>query len=378
MEKGWSMANSEVSRDLSDRDLNDIVAFNRELLLCRQRADLNALFQERLLPLLQSKSCLYFYTEPDLSKFQISEAINIPKETLALLPHMFAYDPMVPKFLSGHRSVLAYDVDLDRSIVSKNRDQFFLDNPQFESLRSVYVDSVSTGLFALNLPNANLGMGLHRWYSEDIPYTVRDVRILELLWPSIAQTIRSIFLSEELNRYQSFADRLADIASPIALFTGQGKLVYFNSAYEKLFPGCSLDAWLPDELMNMVRGEVSHFGAESFKAEPVEISFLHSSEGTYRIRLAQVNVENHHEPLWMLRLDRTVDEYTNFILRLQESGLSPREIEVCSLLKDGIEPRGAAERLCISYNTIRTHLQKIYQKLDVTTQVQLVAYLNRN
>jgi DNA-binding CsgD family transcriptional regulator len=41
------------------------------------------------------------------------------------------------------------------------------------------------------------------------------------------------------------------------------------------------------------------------------------------------------------------------------------------------EPRKAAERLCISYNTIRTHLKKIYLKLDVTTQVQLIACLNR-
>lgn len=372
------MANSDAFGKLSEQDFNDIVAFNRQLLTCHHRLELNALLKDRLLPLLQSKSCLYFYTEPDLSKVQISEGINVPKETLALLPHMFAADPTIPKFLSGHRSVLAYDVDLDRSIVSKNRDQFFLDNPQFESLRSVYVDSISTGMVAINLPKANIGLVLHRWYSEDIPYTARDVRILELLWPSIAQTMRSIFLSEELSRYQSFAESLADIASPIALFSGQGKLVYFNSAYETLFPGCSLDGWLPDGLMSMVSNEVSHFGAETFKAEPVEISFLHSSEDAYRVRLAKVDVENSLETLWMLRLDLIVDEYSNFILHLQESDLSPREVEVCMLLKDGVAPRKAAERLCISYNTIRTHLQKIYQKLDVNTQVQLIAYLSGN
>lgn len=374
---GGSMSDSKVSGALSERDFNDIVAFNRQLLACHQRSELNALFQDRLLPLFQSKSCLYFYTEPDLSKVQISEGINVPKETLAFLPHMFAADPTVPKFLSGHRSVLAYDVDLDRSIVSKNRDRFFLDNPQFESLRSVYVDSVSTGMVAINLPKANIGLVLHRWYSEDIPYTARDVRVLELLWPAVAQTIRSIFLSEELSRYQSFADRLADIAAPIALVGEQGKLAYYNGAYAALFPGCSLDAWLPDSLMEMVRGEVSRFGAEKFKAEPVEISFLHLSESAYRVSLAKVNVDNSHETLWMLRLDLTVDDYSNFILRLQEKDLSPREVEVCLLMKDGIEPRKAAERLCISYNTIRTHLKKIYLKLDVTTQVQLIACLNR-
>ena len=210
------------------------------------------------------------------------------------------------------------------------------------------------------------------------PYTARDVRMLELLWPSIAQTIRSIFLSEELSRYRSFADSLADIASPIALLTEQGKLVYQNRAYEELFPDGSHNGWLPDELMEMVRGEANRFGEETFRAEPVEISFLHLGQSAYRVSLAKVEVEKSDEMLWMLRLDLIVDDYSNFILHLQERDLSPREVEVCLLMKDGVEPRKAAERLCISYNTIRTHLKKIYLKLDVNTQVQLMTYLNRS
>lgn len=372
------MTGSGCSGELSEQDFNDIVAFNRQLLNCHQRSELNALIQERLLPLLQAKACLYFFTEPNLSKFQISEAINVPKEALALLPHMFASEPMVPAFLGGHRSVLAYDVDLDRSLSRKAIDQFFVDNPQFESQRSIYIDSVSTGMAAINLPNANVGLVVHRWYSEDIPFTARDVRMLELLWPPIGQTIRSIFLSEELSRYRSFAESLADIASPIALLNEQGKLVYQNQAYEGLFPDSAITTWLPDELMEMVRGEMERFAEETFKAEPVKVSFLHLGQNAYRLSLAKVEVENDDEGIWMLRLDLTVDEYSNLIQHLQERDLSPKEVEVCLLMKDGIDPRKAAERLCISYNTIRTHLRKIYLKLDVNTQVQLIAYLNRS
>lgn len=372
------MTDSRCSGELSEQDFNDIVAFNRQLLNCHQRSELNALIQERLLPLLQAKACIYFFTEPSLSKFQITEAINVPKETLEFLPHMFAIEPMVPEFLSGHRSVLAYDVDLDRSLSRKAIDQFFLDNPQFASKRSIYVDTVSAGMAATNLPNANVGLVVHRWYSEDIPYTARDVRMLELLWPSIGQTIRSIFLSEELSRYRSFAESLGDIASPIALFNHHGKLVYQNRAYEGLFPDSAITSWLPDELMEMARGEMERFGGETFKAEPVKVSFLHLGQNAYRLSLAKVEVENDDEGIWMLRLDLTVDEYSNLIQHLQERELSPKEMEVCLLMKDGIDPRKAAERLCISYNTIRTHLRKIYLKLDVNTQVQLIAYLNRS
>ena len=371
------MTDSGVSGALSEQDFNDIVAFNRQLLSCNKRPALNALIKAHLLPLLQAKACLYFFTEPSLSKFQITEAINVPKETLALLPHMFSSDPMTTKFLSGHRSVLAYDVDLDRSASRKAIDQFFLDNPQFESQRSIYVDTVSAGMAAINLPNANVGLVLHRWYSEDIPYTVRDVRMLELLWPSIAQTIRSIFLSEELGRYRCFAESLADIASPIALVNEHGKRVYQNKAYEQLFANFSYDSWLPDELMAMVRSEMERFGEQSFKAEPVETSFLYSGQNAYRVSLARLDVETGDESLWMLRLDPTVDGYSKLIQHLQEKGLSAREVEVCLLMKDGIEPGKAAERLCISYNTIRCHLRNIYLKLDINTQMQLITCLNQ-
>lgn len=371
------MTNSNVSGELSEQDVNDIVAFNRQLLKCHQRSELNALIEEQLLPLLQSKACMYFFTEPNLSKFQISEAINVPEETLAFLPHLFASEPMVPTFLSGHRSVLAYDVDLDRSLSRKAMDQFFLDNPQFESQRSIYVDSVSSGMVAINLPNANVGLVVHRWYSEDIPFTARDVRMLELLWPSIAQTIRSIFLSEELSRYRSFADSLADIASPIVLINEQGKRVYQNRAYEALFPDYAFNDWLPDELIEMVREEIERFGEGTFQGEPTKFPFLHLAQDPYRLSVAKIEVEDGEEAVWMLRLDLTVDDYSRFIQQLQERGLSPKEVEVCLLMKDGIAPRKVAERLCVSYYTVRSHLRNIYQKLDINTQAQLISYLNQ-
>jgi DNA-binding CsgD family transcriptional regulator/PAS domain-containing protein len=371
------LTNSNGFETLSEQDLSDILAFNRQLLRCHQRSELNALIGERLLPLLQSKACIYFFTEPNLSKFQISEAINVPEETLAFLPHLFASEPMVPTFLSGHRSVLAYDVDLDRSLSRKAMDQFFLDNPQFESQRSIYVDSVSAGMAAINLPNANVGLVVHRWRSEDIPFTVRDVRILELLWPSIAQTIRSIFLSEELSRYRSFADSLADIDSPIALINEQGKRVYHNRAYEALFPDYAFNAWLPDELLDMTRGEIERFGEEAFQGEPIKMPFLLLGKNAYRFSVARIEVEDSDEAIWMLRLDLTVDDYSRFIQQLQERGLSPKELEVCLLMKDGLAPRKVAERLCVSYYTVRSHLRNIYLKLGINTQVQLITYLNR-
>jgi DNA-binding NarL/FixJ family response regulator len=54
-------------------------------------------------------------------------------------------------------------------------------------------------------------------------------------------------------------------------------------------------------------------------------------------------------------------------------GLSDRELEVLSLIAQGLTNRGAAARLFISEATVKTHLLHIYAKLDVNDRAAAVA-----
>lgn len=53
--------------------------------------------------------------------------------------------------------------------------------------------------------------------------------------------------------------------------------------------------------------------------------------------------------------------------------LTPRELDVLSLLKDGLSNREIALALSISINTVRTHLQSLTAKLAVNSRTRLVA-----
>ncbi|SFI47759.1 Lysophospholipase, alpha-beta hydrolase superfamily [Jannaschia pohangensis] len=56
-------------------------------------------------------------------------------------------------------------------------------------------------------------------------------------------------------------------------------------------------------------------------------------------------------------------------------GLTQKEAEVATLLADGLPTSDVAEALGISINTLRTHLKRIFEKLDVTSQVELVSLM---
>jgi DNA-binding CsgD family transcriptional regulator len=57
---------------------------------------------------------------------------------------------------------------------------------------------------------------------------------------------------------------------------------------------------------------------------------------------------------------------------IRSLGLSPRECEILELLASGESNKELARRLGISPNTVKTHVAKLYEKLEVQKRVQAI------
>jgi DNA-binding CsgD family transcriptional regulator len=53
--------------------------------------------------------------------------------------------------------------------------------------------------------------------------------------------------------------------------------------------------------------------------------------------------------------------------------LTPTELDVVGLVKEGLGNRDIAGRLFISHRTVQTHLTHVYAKLGIASRVQLMA-----
>jgi DNA-binding NarL/FixJ family response regulator len=53
--------------------------------------------------------------------------------------------------------------------------------------------------------------------------------------------------------------------------------------------------------------------------------------------------------------------------------LTPREKEVLSCIVEGLAYKMIADKLCISYETVRSHVKKIYEKLHVASLTEVVS-----
>jgi DNA-binding CsgD family transcriptional regulator len=57
---------------------------------------------------------------------------------------------------------------------------------------------------------------------------------------------------------------------------------------------------------------------------------------------------------------------------IRSLGLSPRECEILALLASGQSNKELARTLAISPNTVKTHIARVYEKLEVERRVQAI------
>jgi NarL family two-component system response regulator LiaR len=58
--------------------------------------------------------------------------------------------------------------------------------------------------------------------------------------------------------------------------------------------------------------------------------------------------------------------------RVDELGITPRELEILGLIADGLSNREIAERLSVSENTVKTHSGRLFDKLGAKRRTQAV------
>jgi DNA-binding CsgD family transcriptional regulator len=66
------------------------------------------------------------------------------------------------------------------------------------------------------------------------------------------------------------------------------------------------------------------------------------------------------------------EPFTRNDAAVRSLGLSPRECEILELLASGESNKEMARRLGISPNTVKTHIARVYEKLEVQKRVQAI------
>jgi len=95
-------------------------------------------------------------------------------------------------------------------------------------------------------------------------------------------------------------------------------------------------------------------------------------------RLVEAIQEAHHggspmSPYIASRVLKLFQQFAPSVTQTDDLALSGREKEIVSLMVEGKSFHAIAEKLFISYETVRTHIKRIYKKLHVASASEAVA-----
>lgn len=363
---------------LGEQDYLDILVLIEKFNECQTRAELKNALVSHLLPKFKAQAMLYAWIDPDWKEHQLIDTIGISPEDEKPLQKFLTIDPLPGKLLDHSRTVVAYDKDLPRYVVQNQIDKFLKDNPQFNPGEDSWFFKFRTSLITVDLPDPSVGMGLHRMIPHDQPWSLRELRMLELLRPHLLQTIKTIFLSQELAEYKSMIEEtLGNSGTATALVAFDQRIIYFNRAFKKLFQTADGDS-LPEDLVSLINHELSKYDPPfNIDDAKIEIPFYRLAQQVFWLQVTMLRGRELEEDRSLLiRLKSVSEFYSKINLLMQEAGLSGREMEVASFIRTGTDDREISNTLFLSIHTVKNHVKSIYKKLNVHTRAQLVALLN--
>ncbi len=189
-------------------------------------------------------------------------------------------------------------------------------------------------------------------------------------------------LLEEARKFQVALEILVEPGLGFALVDMDMQINYCNAVMREEFE-IKNGGVLPEALNRLVQKKP----APKVQANPLDdvsrittdYNFFNWNNKNYRVTVRLLNGEStqNFQPFWAITTQPALDAFSRTNRLAQRVGLSWREVEICSLLHDGLDPNEVSNRLFISKHTVKTYLKRIYRKCGVHSRAQLIALLNQ-
>ena len=173
------------------------------------------------------------------------------------------------------------------------------------------------------------------------------------------------------------SDTFLDVMTPTALVMESGEISFCNSAFQQIFvvkPG----QLLKKEFADLLRGTIQDCHDSHHLVRPG----AETSKTDLNDRVVQLNMTHligddpNQQDVWLITVTFGEKAHGNFVWFMKVKNLTPREIDVATLARNGYQDKDISDRLCISVHTVNQHFKNIHKKLGTHSRPELVSCLN--
>ena len=357
------MEGSIVLNSLPSKDHQAAEAIIDQLGECQNRAELNQLLKSALIPLVDCSGAFYARLEGERYNPQVLDDTN-PSPLCQCRWRNFlevaTQSHLVESLLADERALpLATEAFCCIGHSCS-------DCPIYPYNASELENRCCSIIVLFDSPSPAVGLYFYRFTPQTQYYSMRDIKLLQLLRVTLLQTVKAIIYKEECHILLHILNYLPVHAEPLALIRDDGTLVYKNQAFD-------LD----------VEQAISRCLSNMLAKKSIEVRFSQSLSSfqtrlgrrSYNVTLSLANdgtTENTR--LYLLHFSRVTNKNQQISRQLGKAGLTQRELEIATLLHQSLSTRKISEQLNLSYHTVRNHIKHIYSKRGVTTRSEMLKW----
>jgi DNA-binding CsgD family transcriptional regulator len=348
---------------LPDKDYQAALGIINQLAECRTRENLSHILKTSLLPLMGCSGAFYTRLDGKDNTPKLMDSIN------SSTPCRCWWDDLYKVATQSHL--------LDNSVVVEKASvlatEAFCCIGKSCSKCSIYSNKAFNHgqrncaiVILFDSPNPTIAIYFHRFTTQTQLYSERDIELLQLLRATLIQTVNAVIYREESHNLQQILNCLPEHGDALAVVSDDGNLVYKNKGFDQA---------VGQEKCIQLLARLSQKTASV--PGDLEFNCYLSKLGhrLYKVSLTTLNTDIHgNTRLNLLRLSRVIDKKLKINRKLDKAGLSSRELEIATLILQGISTHHVSEQLNLSYHTIRNHIKHIYSKIGVSTRSEMLTW----
>lgn len=317
--------------------------------------ELRRCIAEDLLALLRSDYFASFIWSPERKVFEHAVHLNMSQKNLEQYDKYYQYrDPITPSLQKRRCATLVCEIMPQKEL---EKTEFFNDFLMKDGLHH------GVNVYAYD-GDVNIG-DIRIWRSKNRPFFGKhEAALLDIILPYYRNALRNARIVDTVRGISNFWCGLLE-NTPIALFLfdDAGHLLYRNERARRL----------EKELSNTTYSSFyNHISSQSGRG------LLETEWGPFCVSVLRSIFPYNSRPTTAVMVYSMFDKRKYKSLLKSSYELSPREQEICIFIYKGLTDKEIASALGISFYTVRTHIEHIFIKLDVTTRTEIIYRLLEN
>lgn len=330
--------NNGLFMRLTTKDYKQVLDIIDLLYSIHDRTTVFQIFFEQLQELLPASCGGYFPMDPHTMQFHTKDCVllNAPFKLLEeFLQSWINIHPIISTgYLINHTNEAIRMTDIIPAYQMSETEY----SKEFQSRTNIFYE-IYTLISVQGDPVAAIGLNRPR---GDHNFTNRDLHILNMLIPHLGRVLHNLDL------FQTITSTLE--VGLIIIQGADSKTIFMNEVAKRALNGDPIQV-IPDPGQSVIP------------------TYFKASSGMYRVRTVHMKYGKREKIILM----EPFPTQHNLQLQLQIFGLTPRQQEVALLVIRGFSNRVISEKLYIAEQTVKDHLQDVFEAIQVHSRSELIA-----